>query len=372
MQRVVAAHDALQFGELADHAGRQIGLREQHGAAERARYPAPGTCAREKSRRPAPCAAPCRARCRAWRGRRGRPRPRPGRRAAPCGPAPRRTGRRRGARAAPARCRRRSFSPDPASGCSRQTGTAAPACHPACRQEKYFWCVRIAVASTSGGNSMLAASIAPISTTGNSTSPVTSSSSPGSGLTLSPSLRREPVEIAGDQIAAAVLVEDDVGRFELFEIVGRVIDRDLALGQKAMPARRAADRHKAERQPQNLALKQADHRGQRPHPAQRGGRKAHRFRPGQLGDRGMQQLGQHLHGGAAGALRRPRNRIRRGRCRESRIARSTPARRRAKTRRSPVAARRRAARGAPRCGPAGARGSPRRSRSGGAASRSRA
>ena len=29
MQRVVAAHDALQFGELADHVGQQVGLGQQ-------------------------------------------------------------------------------------------------------------------------------------------------------------------------------------------------------------------------------------------------------------------------------------------------------------------------------------------------------
>jgi hypothetical protein len=32
VQRVVAAHDALQFGELADHVGQQVGL-GQHGGA---------------------------------------------------------------------------------------------------------------------------------------------------------------------------------------------------------------------------------------------------------------------------------------------------------------------------------------------------
>ena len=31
-QRVIAAHDALQFGEFADHVGDQVGLGEQGGA----------------------------------------------------------------------------------------------------------------------------------------------------------------------------------------------------------------------------------------------------------------------------------------------------------------------------------------------------
>jgi hypothetical protein len=30
--RVVAAHDALQFGELAHHVGQQVGLGQQRGA----------------------------------------------------------------------------------------------------------------------------------------------------------------------------------------------------------------------------------------------------------------------------------------------------------------------------------------------------
>ncbi len=32
LQRVIAAHNSLQFGEFADHAGRQIGLSEMRRA----------------------------------------------------------------------------------------------------------------------------------------------------------------------------------------------------------------------------------------------------------------------------------------------------------------------------------------------------
>ena len=95
---------------------------------------------------------------------------------------------------------------------------------------------------------MLAASMLPISTTGYSTSPVTSSSRPGSGLTFSPSAEASRSRSAAIIVAAAIRVEHDMGRFELFEVIGRVIDRDVALGQKAVSARRPADRHAVERQ----------------------------------------------------------------------------------------------------------------------------
>ena len=56
MQRVIAAHDALQFRKLADHAGRQIGFGEQRGAAGALGIGA-GDVRGEKSGRSAPSAA---------------------------------------------------------------------------------------------------------------------------------------------------------------------------------------------------------------------------------------------------------------------------------------------------------------------------
>ena len=107
MQRVMPAHDALQLRELADHAGDQIGLAQQ---------PCPG---RELGRRPRARAArasppasrgapPWRRASRGAHGTRRHRAPGPGWRAAACGPCPRRTGRPTGARAARARCLRRS------------------------------------------------------------------------------------------------------------------------------------------------------------------------------------------------------------------------------------------------------------------------
>ena len=105
--RVVAAHDALQLGELAHHVGQQVGLGELRGAGR----PAPPSCVAAELR------ADRRARSRA-RARRARPAcpaccdrpPWPGRRratpASSCGPGRRRTWRRPGAGAPRARCRR--------------------------------------------------------------------------------------------------------------------------------------------------------------------------------------------------------------------------------------------------------------------------
>ena len=58
---------------------------------------------------------------------------------------------------------------------------------------------------------------------------------------------RETVEIGGDHVAAVVLIEDHITRFELRDIIFGIVDRDLPRRQKAMSARRAADRHFAER-----------------------------------------------------------------------------------------------------------------------------
>ena len=59
----------------------------------------------------------------------------------------------------------------------------------------------------------------------------------GIGLYLHPFFLREAVEAGGDEVAAVVLIEDHMRRF----------DCDLAGRQKTMPACRAADRHVAER-----------------------------------------------------------------------------------------------------------------------------
>ena len=61
------------------------------------------------------------------------------------------------------------------------------------------------------------------------------------------SLGRDPRE-------AAILVEDHIGGFEPVEVVGGVVDGDLALRQEPMAACRAADRHLVEGKRQHLAV----------------------------------------------------------------------------------------------------------------------
>ena len=95
---------------------------------------------------------------------------------------------------------------------------------------------------------MKSASIAPANTTGNSAKPVTSSSSPGSGLTGGAQLDRAAVEIGADQFAALVLVEDDVSVLQLFEVFGGVVGAKLARRQKTVAAGGAADRDAIDRQ----------------------------------------------------------------------------------------------------------------------------
>ena len=81
-------------------------------------------------------------------------------------------------------------------------------------------------------------------------------------------LRRETVEIAGDDVASAIVIEDHIVRVQPFEVIGGVVDADLALRQKTMPARHPADRGLVECERQDGAVEQADRRHQRPHPAQ--------------------------------------------------------------------------------------------------------
>ena len=105
--RVIAPHEPLQLGKLADHVGDEIGLREQRGAIGEGGVGAhQRRDARRRARAGARRAPPA---CRACCDRRPRAACRQrARRAAACGPGRRRTWRRPGARAARARCRRRS------------------------------------------------------------------------------------------------------------------------------------------------------------------------------------------------------------------------------------------------------------------------
>ncbi len=102
-KRVVAAHDALQLGELAHHVGDEVGLGQARGAlvAERRR------AAARRSRRPAPPGARrARAGCRACCDRPPAPAAAGGPRASASCPARRRSARPTGAGAPRGRCRR--------------------------------------------------------------------------------------------------------------------------------------------------------------------------------------------------------------------------------------------------------------------------
>ena len=178
----------------------------------------------------------------------------------------------------------------------------------------------------------------------------------------------EAVESIGDDLPPLRPVEHDMRLFQLGAIVGGVVDRNFARGQEPVASRHPADRHLAERQGQHRAVEQADHRIERPHPAQARPESASiSARAARRSPR--QQLGQHL---GVAALPLDHREIELAcRCRASRIGRSRRGRRSAESRRSPAPARRRGAPAAPRCGPAGVGGMPRRSPSDGAASHNR-
>ena len=84
-QRVVAPHHALQLGELAHHAGEQVGLGEFRRALGVARPVSPPAARAGRCRRGCSGAPRARAACRACCDRRSRPAAARGRRAASCG-----------------------------------------------------------------------------------------------------------------------------------------------------------------------------------------------------------------------------------------------------------------------------------------------
>ena len=187
MQRVVAAHDALQFGELADHVGQQVGLGQQGGlfGLQRQAFAAQLLADRlgdgaDALRRVRPgCPACCDRR--PWPGR-GRVIP-----ASSCDPGRRRTWRRPGVGGRRARCRR---SPRPGSAglillTTRNLLVSLPA---ASSSGKYFWLAFMVRIRHSCGTARNSSSNWPISTFGRSTSAVTSSSSASSSIGVSTGL----------------------------------------------------------------------------------------------------------------------------------------------------------------------------------------
>ena len=129
-----------------------------------------------------------------------------------CGPGPRRSGRRRGGLSAPARCRRRSSCRRPGVrllATNRKRGAGLPS---GLRQEKYFWCVRIAVASTSGGNGHARRRRSRPSARPGIRQARSPRRAARVGLDRQPLRSARGVEIGRDHVAAAVLVERRHGR----------------------------------------------------------------------------------------------------------------------------------------------------------------
>ena len=136
----------------------------------------------------------------------------------------------------------------------------------------------------------------PISTTGHSTSPPTSCSSPSSSLRVSPASLASfsaPARISSRRSAA---IQHHLGGAQLGLVVGEVLDLDGGGRQEAVAEGRASRRYGAVGQRHDLAVEQGEDGMQRPHPAGRVGAPAHGLRPRQGGNGVAQQLRQHLGG----------------------------------------------------------------------------
>ena len=105
--RVVAAHHALQLGELADHVGQQVGLGQLRGAIGLLRQRRAAELFADRARDRAHALRRARPACRACRGRRPCRAAARATRACACGPGRRRTARRPAAGAPRVRCPRR-------------------------------------------------------------------------------------------------------------------------------------------------------------------------------------------------------------------------------------------------------------------------
>ena len=174
------------------------------------------------------------------------------------------------------------------------------------RVTKHFWLARMVSRITSAGMSRNASSKSPISTTGHSTSPDTSSSRPSSSTSSSPLAKARFCGVGEDDLLAPVGVDDDLGRLQLRGIVVEAAHADRARRMEAVAVGDVAgadavdleiDHHRL----LGLRPEGADDRLQRAHPAQRarlgrGRAPAHRFRPGEGADHRRHQLGDDLFG----------------------------------------------------------------------------
>ena len=147
--RVVAAHQALQLGKLADHFGDEIGLGEPRGALRQFRIGADHRREFARQRRDALDALVLRAKLLVKDDALQLLQPRL--RAAPSGRSPKKTSRRTAARARRARCRRRWSR---RRRCARMLAVrmnCSRARRCASRSTKHFWLARIVARITSAG-----------------------------------------------------------------------------------------------------------------------------------------------------------------------------------------------------------------------------
>ena len=209
-------------------AGATLDCRHRHVRLRRYRAPA------------SPSARPCRRRCRACRGRRVA--------LAPSTRSSRRTLRSWSQKNLASERRARSTRSLPAAmvlppsgvtllATNKKRGAGVPS---GLRQEKYFWCVRIAVASTSGGRPRAAVGrnrrrSTPSAPPATRPAPSPRRAAPGSSLTVSPSALASLCESFGDDLPPARPVEHDMRGFQLGEVVGGVVDRNLARCQEPWP-----------------------------------------------------------------------------------------------------------------------------------------
>ena len=233
--------------------------------------------------------------------------------AASSGRSRRRTSRPRAARGSRARCRRRS-------PCRRRCAsmletrmnllTSLAVC--GSRSTKHFWLLRMVARITSGGISRNASSNEPISTTGHSTRPATSSSS-AVVLDQFEALREgEVLGVGEDDVARAARGRARPWPLELLHVVVEAAHRDRRRRHEAVAVGDVAGGDAVDRERHDLRLlglrpEGRDDRMQRPHPGQRARLRdaapAHRLRPREGAHRRRGRISRSTSSaGAAGLL----------------------------------------------------------------------
>ena len=122
------------------------------------------------------------------------------------------------------------------------------------RSTKHFWLLRMVARITSGGIARNASSNAPISTTGHSTRPATSSSSPSSSTSSKPCAKARFFASVEDRLLAPLRIEHDLGLVELGDVVVEAAHLDRRGRHEAVAARGVARRDAVDRERHDLGL----------------------------------------------------------------------------------------------------------------------